>query len=226
MSRYFTLLFLMLFSFAASGQITRRAVVRASGQSVISSKPDQAVISVGVTTQAQTAQEASDTNATQTTAVLNALRQLLGANAAIRTLGYSLSPVYRTTGGVTTIAGYSATNTVEVTLSDITLAGRVIDTAASAGATNVQGLRFTLKDPAPVRQQALREATMQARRSAESIASGLGLRVGTILVAEEGGITSVSPVVTGRAGVTAVTPIEAGSVDVSATVSVEAELIQ
>ncbi len=61
------LLSLSLFAF---GQTARRSVVTASGEGVISVKPDQARVSVNVQTRAATAQQASDQNAQQTTAVL------------------------------------------------------------------------------------------------------------------------------------------------------------
>ena len=98
----------------------RRPVVRANGEGIISIRPDQVKISVGVTNQNATAQEAADQNATTTTNVIAALRQLLGANADIRTLGYSLTPVYSNAPTVNRqITGYQANNTIEVTLNEI-----------------------------------------------------------------------------------------------------------
>ncbi|MBI3680205.1 MAG: SIMPL domain-containing protein [Acidobacteria bacterium] len=202
----------------------RRPTVRASGEGVVSFRPDQVKVSAGVTTQAATAVEAGDANATQTNAVMAALRQLLGANADIRTTGYSLSPFYRT--GTSQIAGYSVTNTVEITLNEINNAGRVIDTAAQAGATQIYSLRFTLRDPNPARREALRSATMQARLHAEAIATGLGLHLGIITYAEEGGSVRITPYVDSRAAGAATTPIEPGAVEVRAVVTIEAELAQ
>lgn len=204
----------------------RRPLVRASGEGIISIRPDQVKVNVGVTNQAQTAQEAADQNASLTSAVLGALRGLLGNNADIRTLGYSLNPVYSNTPTPSrAIIGYMANNTVQVTLTDLSQAGRVIDTAASAGATNVQGLVFGLRDPQPARIQALRQATMQARTNAEAIATGLGMKLGSVMIAEEG--SRVTPVITdGRGfGAAAPTPIEPGNVDVRAYVAIEAEMV-
>lgn len=200
----------------------RRAVVRASGEGVVSVRPDQVRVNVGVTTEASTAQEATESNAAITTRVLDALRQLLGANADIRTLGFSLFPRTSQAGQ---IIGYRVTNTVLATANDLNLAGRIIDTATSAGATNISSISFTLRDPAPARAQALRLATMQAKSNAESIAMGLSMRVGGVLVAEEG--ARVTPFTETRVNVGAATPtpIEPGAVEVRATVSVEAELI-
>jgi len=219
------LAFLLLAAASLPAQLQpRRPVVRASGEGIIAVRPDQVKVSVGVTTQARTAQEAGEQNATITNQVLEALRGLVGQNGEIRTLHYSLTPVYSSSPGNRTITGYQANNTVEVTLNNITLAGRAVDVATAAGATNVVGLRFTLRDPQPSKLQALRQATMQARTSAEAIATGLGLKLGQVLIAEEGGqVTPFSPTRLAAGG--AATPIEPGDVDVRAYVSIEAEMV-
>jgi uncharacterized protein YggE len=215
---------------AAAQMPQRRPVVRANGEGIVSIRPDQVKVSVGVTNQASTAQEAADQNATTTNNVLAALRQLLGATADLKTLGYSLNPIYSNTPGSNRpIVGYQATNTIEITLNDINLAGRVIDAAAQAGATNVNALRFGLRDANPTRIQALRAAAMQARQKAEAIATALGGRVGQVLIAEEGSSVSPMPIDARGVGLAAgstPTTIEAGTLEVRAYVAIEAELTQ
>lgn len=211
---------IVLLATEAFAQIApRRPVVRASGIGVVSVKPDQTRISVGVTTAGLTAEEATDSNATQTTAVINALRQLLGPNADIRTLSYSLTQL-RDRNNLP--IGFGASNTVQVTSGDLGSIGRLIDAASAAGATNISGVSFSLRDPQPARLQALRLASGQARTSAEAIAGGLGLRVGNVLIAEQGSSISAGDT---RLGAAPTTPIEVGNVEVSATVSIEAELM-
>jgi uncharacterized protein len=212
---------------AAAQTTTRRPFVRASGEGIISVRPDQVKVTVTVTMTGSTAQEATEATANQVANVLSALRTLLGANGDIRTLGISVTPQYRyPAGGPQQLVGYQASNTIQVTLNDLTLAGRTIDTAVQAGATSIGGLSFQLKDSAPVRNQALREATQQARSRAEAIATGLGMRVGAIVMAAEGSTSAVIPyTVDGRAATTApTTQVEPGAVQVHAYVTIEAEL--
>lgn len=221
-----TLTMLALFSASAYAQFpVRRPSVRASGQGSVSVKPDQVKVDVSVITQAATAQDASDQNAGQTAAVLAALNALLGANADIKTIGYSITPNYRYPpgGGTATLTGYTATNSIEVTLGTLSMAGRVIDTATQAGANSIQGLQFSLKDPEPARQQALRLATMQAKAHADAMAGGLGAKVGAVISVQEGAATSVTPVLAGAGA--AATPIQPGMIEVTATVTLEAELV-
>jgi hypothetical protein len=214
---------LLFLSAAAPAQTPR--LVRAVGEAVISVKPDLARLNVGVVTQANTAREANVQNAAQVEAVLAQLRQVLGPNADIKTTSYSLAPNYRyVQGSPPTLIGYTASNNVEVNISDLSVVGTVIDAASQAGANNVSGLQFTLKDPEPVRLQVLGMAAKQGKAHAEAIAAGLGGRIGAVVTASEGaGITPV--VIRGETPTAAgATPIETGLVQVRATVTIEAEL--
>ena len=153
--------------------------------------------------------------------------RLLGANADIKTISYSVSPNYRypKEGGEPTITGYTATNIVRVTLDDLTRVGNVIDTATQAGANRVQNLQFTLKDEQNVQAQALREAAVKAKRKAETLASALNLKVVRVLSVVESSPT-VIPVrdVAYARTEAASTPIEPGTIEVRATVTFTVEI--
>ncbi|HEX8186460.1 MAG TPA: SIMPL domain-containing protein, partial [Blastocatellia bacterium] len=146
------LIVMILLSSKASAQDaqdrTPRPSIRVTGEATITAKPDQALIDIGVVTQAQTAQIAATQNAQKQEAVIAALRRVMGAGADIKTISYSLNPDYRypERGGQPTITGYSASNTVQVKTSDLTQVGKIIDIATQTGANNIQSLRFMLKD--------------------------------------------------------------------------------
>lgn len=205
-------------------QTPTRTFIRAVGQGKVSGKPDQAQVDLAVVTQAATAQDAAAQNAGKTTAILTQLRQVLGAAAALKTINYSLTPNYNypRDGSAPTLTGFTASNTVEATLGDLSLPGKVIDAAIQAGANRVDGLRFSLKDDQPLRAQALRAAAQQARTHAEAIAMGLGVRLGAVISGQEDSAVSIQPV--SRMAATtasAPTPVEPGAVDVTATVTIE-----
>jgi uncharacterized protein YggE len=186
-----------------------------------------AKVSVGVITQASTATEAATRNADQAAAVIAALRAVLGQTAEIRTITYSLGPNYQYPqgGGQPTLTGFTANNVVEATMTDLSLIGRVIDTAIGAGANRVESLRLGLKDEEPVKVQALRMAGQKARLKAESIAQGVGVRVGPVVSVAEG--YSVTPLPVDRAAGTATTatPIVPGTLDVHGSVTLEVEAL-
>ena len=128
----------------AQSATPRPPFIRAVGQGSVSVQPDQAQIDFGVVTTASTAQAAAAQNATQVSALIVALQTLLGSTGNIQTIGYSLSPNYNyPPGGNPVLTGYTASNTVQVSASGLSMAGTIIDTGVQAGATNVQSLQFT-----------------------------------------------------------------------------------
>lgn len=205
--------------------------IQAAGEATVSAKPDQAVIEIGVVSQASNANAASTQNAKQTDAVLAELNALLSSGKKVRTTSYSVRPnlQYPKPGAAPTISGYTATNVVEVTLDDLTQVSSVIDTATQSGANLVQRLQYRLKNPNGVRAQALREAAEQAKLSAEAMAAGVGLRVVRVLsveevTPEEGFVNYKRAALPAPPAGTVATPLEIGTIDVEVKVTLKAEV--
>jgi uncharacterized protein len=205
----------------------RRTFVRASGEGVVSIKPDQMKLTMSVVTQADTADKAAQDNATRTSAVISAVQKVLGLGGQVRTIAYNVTPVYRyPQGGTPVLTGYSASNTIEATTEDLSIPGRIIDAAVQAGSTNVGGLQFGLKDPQPAKAAALKLATQKALANAKAIASGLEANVGSVVSVAEASVASVPLTIDRTAAAAATpTPVETGMVEVRATVVLEADLI-
>ena len=186
-------------------------------------------VTLGVVTEGATASEAAGRNADLAAAVIAALRNTLGATAEIHTVSYTLNPVYNyPPGGQPTLRGFQATNLVEAVITDLSIIGRVVDAAISAGANNVQSLRLGLKDEEPTRAQALRLAGQRARAKAQAIAEGVQVRLGAVISAEEGYASIYPPMPVDRAGgatAAATTPVETGTLTIQATVTIELEAL-
>ena len=204
---------------------TVRRSIRATGEAEVSVSPDQVRVTVSVVTRATTADEAATLNSTRSTAVITALRGLLGNAGEIRTLAYSLGQYFE--GTPARPAGFQATNTLLVRANNVSLAGRIIDTAIGAGATRIDGISLGLRDDEPSRLQALRAAGQVARARAEAVAAGIGVRLGAVLTADSGGSSIVSPVnrVAAPGAVSVATTIEPGTLTITAAVSVEYEIV-
>jgi uncharacterized protein len=203
--------------------LAQASTVQATGNANISVNPDQAQITVGVVTDGTTAQDAAQKNASLTTTVLAALKQVLGAAGTVQTATYSVYPRYNTPG--TQIAGYTASNSLQATSNDLSIIGALIDAANQAGANSVGGLSFGLQNPEPTKQQALTQAAKIARAHADAIAAGLNAKTGAVVSAQEN--ATYTPVIAGAApGAAATTPIQTGQVTVTATVTVTVQLSQ
>jgi uncharacterized protein YggE len=219
-----TLLGLTVAAATLTAQSTQRSV-QASGNATVYATPDQAQLEVGVVTSAATAQDSAQQNATMTTAVLTALKTVLGPNGTVQTVSYYVNPRYSTTPGQTNmIVGYTTSNTVRVTTTDLTILGKLIDAANQAGANSVSGLSFGLQDPEPKVLQALAQATKQAMTHAGAIAAGLGGTLGPVITAQQG--SAYSPILVPSASMAgaATTPVQTGTVSVYASVNVTAVL--
>lgn len=215
---------------AAQEGLAKVHFVRASGEATVTAKPDRAQISIGVVTQAATAQAAASQNATQTSAALDAMKRALGSAGDIKTSGYSISPQYiYANGKPPKISGYQASNTVLATVNDLSLTGKVIDAANEAGANNINGISFSLRDDRAIREQALAEAAQKARTAAEAIAKALNVHITGVLQAETTEAPVVRPMMKTMAmsaemAPRAPTPIEAGDIDVRAALTVTFEV--
>ena len=214
-------------SASESKGLTRVAV---TGDSIVQAQPDTAILTISVVSQAKLALDAQRDNANKSDAVVRALKGAAGAGAEIKTSGYSLQPirVYKE-GQPPTITGYEARNSVTVTMSDLTKVGAVIDATAQAGANDVSGISFTLRQDRPARDRALGEATREAVSKAQVIAQALGGRVVRIVEVQEEGVERPRPVYqvetyarTAMAAQT--TPIEVGTLDITSRVQLIAEV--
>ena len=206
--------------------LTRVAV---TGDSIVQAQPDTAIFTISVVSQSKLALEAQQDNANKSDAVVRALKSAAGAGAEIKTSGYSLQPirVYKE-GQPPTITGYEARNSVTVIMSDLTKVGAVIDATAQAGANDVSGISFTLRQDRPARDRALGEATREAVSKAQVIAQALGGRVVRIVEVQEEGVERPRPVYQvetyARTATAAQTPIEVGTLDITSRVQLIAEI--
>jgi uncharacterized protein YggE len=211
------------------GGVTRVVV---AGDATVRSRPDTANVTVAVVTQGQTALAAQQENARRTDAVVRAVKAAMGAGAEVGTSGYSLQPqyVYRQNESPV-IQGYQARNGVTVTLPDLARVGPVIDAATGAGANNVDGLSFTLRNDRAARDEALGAATREAVRKAQVMAQALGGRVTRVIEVQESG-TQPRPVPVNidalqiRSADTAGVPthVEIGTLEVRSQVQLVAEI--
>ena len=206
--------------------------VTVSGDAVVESRPDTAVLTLAVVTQNASASEAQAENASRTEAVVRAVRAAAGAGAEVETSGYSLQPQYAyKEGAPPTITSYIARNAVTVTMGELNRVGAVIDAASRAGANSVDNLSFTLRRDEEPRDRALTAATREAMRKARVVAEALGGRVLRVVEVQEAGTVRPPVPVPYQRELKAVadmaaaqTPVEVGTLEVRSEVQLVAEI--
>src|SRR5437879_919465 len=221
-------LLLALVAGSAAAEAPARAVtpqIVTQGTGEVRVMPDRAIVRFGVQLDAADARTAQGRVSEAMQGVIQALRRLNIPENRIGTERLGLSPVYEQPPpgreGRPRLAGYRAANVVRVELDDLARLGPVIDAAVGAGANEVQGIQFAVASEAPYRTQALRKASAEARTKAQAIAEALGVHLGTLLEASEGGVeVTPPPSVFFYRGANAGTPIQPGEMTVRATVTV------
>jgi uncharacterized protein YggE len=186
--------------------------------------PDLARLTLEVETQAATAAAAGQENAKQADGVLKAVKQALGPEDKLRTLGYRLMPVhsYQDKSSPPEIKGYRAVNQLEVKVLDVARLGTVIDTALKNGATRVNGPYWSHSRIEELQRQAAVNALDRARRLAEALAQAAGLKIkgvdkistGVRIVAPRG--AGEAYLMAKAAGPASPTPIEVGEEEIKA----------
>ncbi len=211
---------------AAQGPVVELAVTES-----VKARPDIAMVSAGVTTQAPTAVEAMRGNAAAMDAVIARIKALGIAPDDIQTTGINLGAQfdYDQVRQRQVFRGYQASNRVSVTLRKVPDTGRVLDALVAAGANDISGPNFSIDDDTAPRAQARKAAMDKARRQAEDYARWAGYSGVRLLQVSE----LVNP---GRpmpymdraeiivTGAKIATPVEPGLVGTSVTVNVTYEM--
>ena len=150
--------------------------------------PDMATITLGVMTEGKTAAEAMQANATRMNAVMASLRKAGIADKDIQTSNLNLNAQYKyQENQPPLLVGYQASNNVTVTVQDLKKLGPAVDATVSAGANQVQGISFGLKDPTTA-ENAAREAAVKALAAkADLYGKATGYRVARLVSLSEGG---------------------------------------
>lgn len=150
--------------------------------------PDMATINLGVNVEAATAQEAMRANATRMNQVIAALKKAGIAERDIQTSNLNLSAQYAyEQNQPPRLTGYQASNQVTIRVNDLGRLGAAVDATVSAGANQVNGISFGLKDSTAA-ENAAREAAVRALAAkADLYAKATGHRVARLVSLSEAG---------------------------------------
>ena len=197
------------------------AAISVTGEATVSVPPDLAVVDGGVSSEAKTAREASETNNAAMAKVLAALKGA-GIDAKdIQTSRLSLQPQSapnRT--GPSAVVGYRASNRVTIRVRDVTKVANVIDTLVGAGANEIGGVNFMVSQASKLLDEAREQAVADARRKAEIYAKAAGVTLGAPLSISEEGSPGPMPFRKMAAGMAVSAPVAQGEETLAVTVSV------
>lgn len=202
-----------------------------SGDGEVTTTPDKAVISVGISTSENTVTLAQD-KGNKVIALMTSDLKKLGINAGdLKTSNYNLYPNYDYRSGSQKIIGYNLSVNLEVTIKDFNKINDVIDTATKDGANQVGGVTFALSDDKrrQIEDEARTLAINRAKDKANSLARIAGIRLGKIINVTENTNQRIMPIpmmaktLDASQAVGAPTEISTGSTTLSMSVTLSYE---
>ena len=210
--------------------ITTRAAVSATGSSgdagvisagdaTVSRRPDLAYVWVGVESQQPTASGAQSDLANKAAKLIARAKALGFADKDTNTSGYSVGPIYSSSGQ--TITGYRASEQLQLKWHNVDTIGKTLDGLVQDGGATQVGVSFGLADPKAAKAEARTLAIADARARAQAMAGAAGVKLGQLVRVSD--VTSSgypSPMYEARAADAGSTQLPVGELNVTVTVEV------
>jgi uncharacterized protein len=198
--------------------------ITVSGSGTVYASPDVAYVTLGVQTTDADLSTAFSQTGEGINKLMDALKGLGIDDKDIQTSGVNVSPQdqYDQQGGPTGTRTYSVSNTVQVTVRDISKVEAVLTTAVNAGVNTIYNLNFGIQNRTALEQQARRQAINNANIRAQRLATGLKVTLGIPLIITESDDTSIPLPFTGGGAAMALAsqPVSGGQLSVSVQVQV------
>jgi len=150
------------------------------GEGLVTAVPDRTLITLGTVSEGVELESVQSDNATKVAAIIKALEQLGIPRESIKTTQFLIEPQYDYIDGKQEFRGYRITHLLQVTLDNVTEAGRLIDTAVENGANTVTSIEFESSEADNARQEALIAAMRDAEAKAAAIARALGVSLSAV----------------------------------------------
>lgn len=170
---------------------TDTITVRGDGQATL--PPDVARVSFSVQNTAPAVADAQAATTKQANAALAYVKSQGVADKDVKTLSYNISPQYSysdpcprgalcpTYSGTPRITGYQVSETIQVTMRDLSAVGTLLGGLGKLGVQNVNGPAFALDDATAGSDAARADAIDNAKTQADLLAKQLGVHLGKIV---------------------------------------------
>lgn len=218
-------------------EIEAKNTITVSDTGEVYAKPDLALVSFSVKTEAKTVAQTMSENTEKMNKVIDFVKGEGVEEKDLKTTSFNIYPRYewhKEVGippypeGKRVLVGYEVTQRLQVKIRDMEKIGEIIEGATVAGANQVGDLQFTIDKQDELKAQARKQAIDKAKAKAEELASQLGVNLVRITNFTE---SSVIPRYIGFAEVPApvigeaeVPQIEVGENKITVTVNITYEI--
>lgn len=164
-------------------QITGNTIT-VSDTGEIYAKPDLALTTFSVITEAKTVGEAMSENTKKMNAVIDFVKGQGVEEKDLKTTSFNIYPRYEWyekseiyPQGKRVLVGYEVQQSLQVKIRDMTKIGDIIEGATEAGANQVGDLQFTIDKEDELKAQARAQAIEKAKTKAKELANQLGVKL-------------------------------------------------
>ena len=169
-----------------------------SGEGKAYAKPDVAIITLGVKTEAPKSDDAVNQNNVKMNAIIAAVKALSIDEKDIQTTAYNLYPVYDyTEQSGRKLTGYSLDQQVTIKVRSFDKISSVLDAGTKNGANNVGNLQIIVDNPEKVKAEARDNAIIAAKQKATEMAKSSGLKLGKVIDIQENNYYAPTPIAYG-----------------------------
>ena len=168
--------------------------ITVTGTGEIQVSADTATVSLGVNARDKDVLVAQQKANETISAIRKALTELGVPEECINTEFMDIYPIYDYDSDQEQVQAYNAGSTLAIKVTDINIAGQVVDSAFAAGANTLNGISFTVSDTDAARAEALKKAVTDARSKAEALAEAAGLTITEAVTITEGSTFSLDNV--------------------------------
>ncbi len=168
--------------------------VSATGE--VYAKPDLALTTFSVITEAETVDEAMSQNITKMNMIIDSIKNQGVEEKDLKTTSFNIYPRYEwqkdvqippSPQGERVLVGYEIQQSLQVKIRDMEKIGDIIEKATQSGANQVGNLQFTIDKEDELKDQARAQAIEKAKNKAKELASQLGISLIRISNFQESG---------------------------------------
>ena len=157
--------------------------VTVTGQGRVEYQPDEATVTLGVRVEKVNPADAALNQLNEKMGKITEAVKALGIGEQdIKTGAYTLIPQYDFKHGVSSVAGYNASESLIIKVRDIQnnpeLTGKVISAASAAGANDVDSVNFSVSNINELKQQARLKAISDAKAKSQVMFQAAGVKAG------------------------------------------------
>lgn len=208
--------------------------ISVTGKGEIAVKPDIAYLSIGASSEADTAAAAQKANAAKIQKINTLLKNTWKVDSKdIQTNQFYVQPNYTySEKDGQKIKGYTAYHTLKVSYRNLEKVGELLDAATNAGANQIDNVVFSIEDTEAFETQVIDKAMANAKLKAGAIANAAKRQLGIVLSVSQGSLDepityyreSLELQSTSKAEDSANTAIESGEIKLTTQLTVRYEL--